>query len=269
MENQTIRPDAYIWITVESTTNIQAWAPVLFKMKDDSLIDVFSSVKFNDDGTRILWESADQSLCGFQIGTTVRVLKEHLSVFAERTRLGDVISVWESVSELEDLIDEIAEMNTESNDIARQLKKGIERPTIDEEIPDEIKSSSAEELAEQIIAFAKKEFADQGSPIRTITSMFWDNKNVIKWNLPANLRLKIEKADRLAQKQLEIERDGREKDELLSLVDPCVEWAKKYRLKKVSEADTEAFILERNIHGLTRAKKRSLSALVNIKLKNK
>ena len=44
MENRTILPDDDIWITVESTTNIQAWIPVLFKMKDDIVLRrLFSS----------------------------------------------------------------------------------------------------------------------------------------------------------------------------------------------------------------------------------
>ena len=41
-------------IQVESTTDIQAWALILFEMQDDNLIEVLSSIKFNDDGTKII-----------------------------------------------------------------------------------------------------------------------------------------------------------------------------------------------------------------------
>ena len=62
MENQTISPDESIWVTVEETTNIQAWAPVLFKLKDDCLIEVHSPIEFNDDGTCILRTTPNLSL---------------------------------------------------------------------------------------------------------------------------------------------------------------------------------------------------------------
>lgn len=341
MKNQTISPDEDIWITVESTTNIQAWAPVLFKMKGESIIEVHSPVEFNDNGTRVFVGSTDQILCGFQICTNVREFKKHLKFFAERTRQGDIISVWEFfVSELQDLLDEIAESDEETNNLVEHTEKEIERSINDKDTLKEIKSSSVEELAEQLKAFAKKEFQNQRVPMYRISELFWESKTVGRWGLPAtiqlkiekanalaksqlldegipeeiksarveelaeifkafakkefldqrassckiyplffegknvkewefpvDLRLKIEKADTLARDQLMAERAVKDKDEVFSLVDPCVEWAKKYALKKVTEADLEAFILERDLHDLTRAKKMSLRSVVNNRLR--
>ncbi|MCK9631192.1 MAG: hypothetical protein M0R30_06070 [Methanoregula sp.] len=255
-------------IIVESTTNIQAWIPTLTEMikKNWGSIEVYSPLKFNDDYTDLLIGAIDQSYYSIQI-ITLEEFNDYLDFFRARTKDGDTISVWESVGVLEDLIDNEADTNAELKCIPMQSEKEIERLTIDKKIPDEIKSSSAEELAGQIIAFAKKESADQLSDIRMIISMFWENKNVNKWDLPWDLQLKVRKADRLAQKQLDDERERKENDEILSLVDPCVEWAKKYGLKKITEADIDGFILERDTHGFSRTKKRSLQSLVKIKLK--
>jgi len=224
--------------------------------KDISTIEVLSPVEFNDDRTDILWGTADQSQCCLQIYTTVQELKEHLGFFVERTKQGDIISIWESVSELEDLIDEIAE----TNDNSRQPEKEN----------DKIRSSSSEELAAELISFAEKEFPDQGYekrvPIQRITDLFWRSKKIQKWGLPADIGLKIEKAEILAQKQLERERDVKEKEILSSLISPCVDWAKEHDLKKITEAHVDAFLLKTNIVALPRTKKRSLYALVNTKL---
>ena len=68
----------------------------------------------------------------------------------------------------------------------------------------------------------------------------------------------IENAEILAQKQLESE-----KLLLLSLVNPCVDWAKEHNLKKVTETDVDAFLLDRDIDLSPRIKRRSLRALIN------
>ena len=62
------------------------------------------------------------------------------------------------------------------------------------EIPEEIKSATPEELAAELISFAKKEFPDDERIwIRNIASLFWESKNVERWNLPSDIQLKIEK----------------------------------------------------------------------------
>ncbi|MCX5718545.1 MAG: hypothetical protein NT055_01030 [Nitrospirae bacterium] len=69
----------------------------------------------------------------------------------------------------------------------------------------------------------------------------------------------------LAQKPLKSEREVKEKEKklLISLVNRCGDWAKKHGLKKVTETDVEAFLIEREIDLSPRTKRRSLRALVN------
>jgi len=111
MKNSTYDPEALIKIHVESTTNIQAWAPVIVEMlkKDCGIIEVYSSVKMNADYTDFLYGTVDTSQYGIQIDTTVHEFKVYLSFFADRIRKGDTISVLDTVSELQGLIDEMAE----------------------------------------------------------------------------------------------------------------------------------------------------------------
>ena len=144
------------------------------------------------------------------------------------------------------------------------------------EIPDEIKSATQEELAAELISFAKKEFPDEERVwIHNISPLFWESKNIERWNLPPDIKLKIEKAEMLAQRQLENEREvkereqlEREKAELPSLVNSCVDWAREHGLKRVTKADIEAFLLEKNIEILPQIQ-RALYAMVNVQLKSK
>jgi tetratricopeptide (TPR) repeat protein len=72
-------------------------------------------------------------------------------------------------------------------------------------------------------------------------------------------------AEILAQKKPKNEREVMEKEKLLflSLVNPCVDWAKKHGLKKVTEANVDAFLFERDIDLSPRTRRRSLRASVN------
>ena len=79
----------------------------------------------------------------------------------------------------------------------------------------------------------------------------------------------------LAQRQLENEREikereqlEREKAELPSLINSCIDWAREHGLKRVTKADIEAFLLEKNIEILPQTQ-RALYAMVNVQLKSK
>ena len=184
-------------IQVESTTDIQAWALILFEMQDDNLIEVLSSIKFNDDGTKIIWGTTDLSQCGLNILITAQKFKELLGFFAERTKKGDIISVWVSVSEFEELIDQIAE----TNETTQHVEKEIEKLTLEEKNSNKIKSSSPEELAAEIISFAITEFPDQEDerpvPVHIIIGDFWRSKSINQWNLPADMKFRVRKAELL------------------------------------------------------------------------
>lgn len=144
------------------------------------------------------------------------------------------------------------------------------------EIPEEIKSATPEELAAELLSFAKKEFPEEERIwIRDIATLFWRSKNLERWGLPPEVQLKIEKAEMLAQKQLDSEREIKEREqlekeraELPSLINSCVDWAKERGLKRVTKADIEAFLLEKNIEILPQTQ-RALYAMVNVQLKTK
>lgn len=108
----TTNPDECINITVEQTTKIKAWIPVLTEMVNkDCIVEVFSSVPFNDDYTDLLIGTVDQSNYNIQITTTIQEFNNYLDFFAERTKEGDIISVLESIEKLNELIDEKAEID--------------------------------------------------------------------------------------------------------------------------------------------------------------
>jgi hypothetical protein len=257
-----------VLLQVESSTDIQAWAPILFAIRNDTLIDGFSSINFNDDGTKIILETPDLSECGLNILITVQKFKELLGFFVERTRQGDIISVWYSDEELNNLLDQISDTKETTEDSEREIKK----LTTEEKASNEFKFSSPEDLAAEILSFSKNEFPDQDDerpiPFHVIIGYFWRSKNVNPWNLPIDLKFKIQKAERLVQKQLEQQREVKRNEKMLSLMNPCIEWAKKRGLTKVTEDQVITFLSEREVDLSPRTKKRALQAVVNSKIKN-
>lgn len=144
------------------------------------------------------------------------------------------------------------------------------------EIPGEIKSASPEELAVELISFTKKELSgEERMRVRKVAQLFWGGKKIERWGMPPEIRLKIDKAEMLAQKQLDTEREVKEREQLEkekmglpSLTNLCVDWAKEHGLKRVIQSDVEAFLMEKNVE-LLRQTERSLYALVNVKLRSK
>jgi len=145
-----------------------------------------------------------------------------------------------------------------------------------QEIPAEIKTSSPEKLAHELVAFSKAEFGTESDDpiyIHQITDYFWKSKKIDKWDLPPDLELKIEKAERLADQILEKEqkeqtakRLEKESAELPALVEDCMKWAQQKGLKKVTHADVDAYLMKKklNIHYETQ---RNLYVTVNLELK--
>jgi hypothetical protein len=181
-----------------------------------------------------------------------------------------IANVLESGKALPEGEDEEMDENEEKG----QINIGFERPV--SEVPSEIKFATAEELAAQMIDFAKKEFPDEERVyIRSVSQLFWGQKNISKWNMPPEIQFKIEKAEMLAQKKLDVEKEfknksqlEKEKTELPSLVSSCVDWAKDHGLKRITQADVDAFLLEKNIELMSQTK-RSLYAMANVTIRSK
>lgn len=137
------------------------------------------------------------------------------------------------------------------------------------EIPDEIRSATSEELAAELVSLAKKEFPDEERiKISQIIDLFLETKKVNSWDLPAEIELKIEKAEKLAQRALDNEKINKEKNMLPSLIDLCVDWAKDRGLGRVTKTDIEVFLISQNTKILPQTQ-RELYLQVNVKLKSK
>ena len=144
-------------------------------------------------------------------------------------------------------------------------------------IPEEIKQTTAEELAVEYVTFLETEFPESElTPHGGNFQLFLNSKNITShWNLPPDIQIKIQKAEILAReeikKKIEIEhrlRIEKEKEELPSLISRCIDWAITYGFKKVTLADVDAFLLENELD-ILKETKRTLYSLTNLKLKAK
>jgi len=144
------------------------------------------------------------------------------------------------------------------------------------EVPDWIKTRTAEELAVEILEFKKKEFPeDEYLGLHTISNFFWENKGIEHYYMPSEIRLKIERANILARTQIHREAEKqkkeqmqKEKEGLPSLVSHCVDWARTNGLKRLTLADIDAYILERNLD-ILKETRRGLYAIANVELKSR
>ena len=161
------------------------------------------------------------------------------------------------------------------------MQEGIERGGLilhreEAEVPDWIKKRTPEELAVEILEFVKKEFPEEEwFGFHLASRYFWESKGVQEYMMPSEVQLKIQRANFLAQKELtkqaEAERKRtlqEEKDELPSLVGKCVDWARINGLNKVTLADVDTFLLEKDLE-LMHETKRALYSMANLKLKSK
>jgi len=142
------------------------------------------------------------------------------------------------------------------------------------EAPKWLKTSTPETLAKEMLEFKDKEFPDEEKVnFYTISRLFWDNKGVERFILPSEARLKIERANNLAERQIAKEEDAKkkkrlteEKEELPSIVSQCVDWARINGLKRVTLSDVDTFIMEKELDVLYETK-RAMYAMANMKLK--
>jgi len=144
------------------------------------------------------------------------------------------------------------------------------------EVPDWIKTRTPEELAVEMLEFKKKEFSDdENLGFHIISNFFWANKGIESYLMPSDIRLKIDRANILARREIEKEiemqkkaRFKKEKEELPSLVSQCIDWARTNGLKRLTLADVDAYIMERDLD-ILKETRRALYVTVNIRLKSK
>ena len=144
------------------------------------------------------------------------------------------------------------------------------------EVPDWIKTRTAEELAVEMLEFKRKEFSeDEDLGFHRISDFFWKSKGVETYYMPSDIQLKVERANILAQKEIlkeaemqKKERLEKEKEELPSLVSQSIDWARTKGLKRLTVADIDAYIMERNLDLLNETR-RALYAMANVELKSR
>jgi len=144
------------------------------------------------------------------------------------------------------------------------------------EVPDWIKTRKPEELAVEMLEFKRKEFSeDEDLGFHTISNFFWKSKGIERYFMPSDIQLKVERANILARKEILKEADikkrerlKKEKEELPSLVSQCIDWARTNGLKRLTLADIDAYIMERNLD-ILRETRRALYAMANVQLKSK
>jgi len=143
------------------------------------------------------------------------------------------------------------------------------------EVPRCLETSTPEELAAEILEFKEKEFPkEEKVSFHTLSRFFWGNKGVERFFLPSEAQLKIERANYLAERQIIKEEEAQkkkrlseEKEELPSLVGQCVDWARINTLKRLTLADVDTFIMEKELDLLNETK-RAMYAMANVKLKS-
>ena len=156
------------------------------------------------------------------------------------------------------------------------MASGIEIHREEAEVPDWIKTRTAEELAVEILEFKKKEFSeDENLGFHAISNFFWKSKGIERYLMPSDIELKVERANILARREIlketetqKRERLGKEKEELPSLVSHCIDWARTNGLKRLTLADIDAYIMERNLD-ILKETRRALYAMANVQLKSK
>lgn len=144
------------------------------------------------------------------------------------------------------------------------------------EVPKWLKRSTPEEIALEMLEFKEKEFPkDEKVSFHILSRFFWENKGVHRFLLPSEAELKVERAESLAERENarreEAEKKQRlseEKEELPSLVNQCVDWARLNSLNRLTLSDVDTYVMEKNLD-ILKETKRALYAMANVKLKSR
>jgi len=108
---------------------------------------------------------------------------------------------------------------------------------------------SEEELAHELVEFMKKEFPGEEKRVSyRANNLFWQSKGVETRVFPRDpkVELKVEKVESLARHILDQEMQKREKEAIPKLAEECVKWAKENGLRKVTKANVDYFLTEKD-----------------------
>jgi hypothetical protein len=137
------------------------------------------------------------------------------------------------------------------------------------ECPEWLQEMTAEQIGQDVFKFGKEEFPEDPFFSQTAGYHYWQNKGIQISAMPADIQLKIEKAERLTnnlQKKEKEERIRQERQQLPSLVKDCVDWAKSNEIKPLLVRDVNTFALENELD-LLRETIGALCSMANTRLK--
>jgi len=141
------------------------------------------------------------------------------------------------------------------------------------EVPKWLKRITPEEIAIEILEFKEREFPEGHVSFHTVSRFYWSNKGIEKFLMPTEIEMKIDKAELMAEREMlrkeetqKKERLGKEKEELPSLVSQCVDWARLKGLRRLTLADVDTYVLEKDLD-IVKETKRALYSMANLRLK--
>lgn len=143
--------------------------------------------------------------------------------------------------------------------------------------PECLKDVTPEELAVEMIEFAKKEYPEEEGRrgFYTVSRFFWETKGVSRFFLSSEAQLKVDKANFMAEKEITKQEEAKkrqqlekERGELPSLASQCVDWARMKGLKRLALTDIDAFLFDKEI-SILKETKRVLFSMANSELKSK
>ncbi|MGD0573475.1 MAG: hypothetical protein ABSB11_10735 [Sedimentisphaerales bacterium] len=140
------------------------------------------------------------------------------------------------------------------------------------EIPEEIRISTPEKLAEDLIKFYKNQTKD-GKAIIFDPLWYWEKIGIDKFNAPLEIKIKLSKVEQIFEQTIQEEREEAEKialekegAELPKIADICHKWVKEKGIKKITNKDIELFLKSKNIK-IMDENKRMLRLMVEEKMK--
>lgn len=137
-----------------------------------------------------------------------------------------------------------------------------EEPLPESEIPEKLKTASAEELAEELFTY----FNEDGGTPEFLKSNFWEEKEVYdSYLMPKEIRRKIRKAEIIAEKR----QAKFEEEKVPELKSAFIEWAKEKKIPHniFSLKDLALFLKQRKI-GLSEQNRRDLFITAKNELAN-
>lgn len=174
----------------------------------------------------------------------------------------------------------IQEASSMSEETAPSPQESIERNGMilhreEEEAPEWLKIATPKTIAEEIIEFKDKEFPKEHIKFHRLLRFYLAEKGVQEFLLPAEISVKIQKAEMLAEKAIaekeqaeKKERLENEKEELPSLVRQFVDWSRLRSIRRATLSDVESFALDKDID-ILKETKRAVFTMANAKLKSR